>query len=120
MDSPRLIKGREDKKIISNVVPYGGWGISVVWKISSSDSRELKRGRTTLVIIFILFLPLSVLVKSLLTSPGSCDQYPLIPIFPIHKFSECVTGIISLVMGDGVIRDSIPLDILPFSIHKLP
>ena len=66
--------------------------------------------RTTLVIIFILLFPLSVLVNSLLTSPGSFDQDPLIPIFLIHDFSDCVTGIISLVMGDDVIRDSIILD----------
>ena len=77
-------------------------------------------GRNTLVIIFILFFPLSILVNSLLTSPGSCDQDPLIPVFPIHDFSECVTGIFSLVAGDYVIPDSSPLDILSYIIHDIP
>ena len=60
--------------------------------------------------LFILFLILSILENPLLTSPGSCDQYLLIPVYPIHNFREFVTGIFSLVTGDAVIRDSILLD----------
>ena len=44
--------------------------------------------RTTLVIIFVLFFPLSTLVNSLLTCPGSCGQEPLIPVFLICDFSK--------------------------------
>ena len=40
MDSPILIKGKEDKNIISNVVLHGGWGIAVSWTISICDSIE--------------------------------------------------------------------------------
>ena len=71
-----------------------------------------KPGRNTLVVIFILFFPLSILLNSLLTSPGYCDQYPLIHVFPIHDFSEYVTGIFGLFTGDYVIRDSSLLEIL--------
>ena len=77
-------------------------------------------GRTTLVIIFILFFPLSILVNSLITSPGSCDQDALIPVFPIHDFSECVTGIFSLVTGDDVIGDSSLLDRKSLPKERLP
>ena len=77
-------------------------------------------GRTTLVIISILFFSLSILVKSLLNSTGYCDQDPLIPVFDIHNFSECITGILSLVTGDDIIRGSILLDIFSSSIHMLP
>ena len=45
MDSPRLIKGKEDKKITSNVILYGGWEITVNWTISSCDSRERQNKR---------------------------------------------------------------------------
>ena len=67
-------------------------------------------GRTTLNIIFVLLLSLSILANSLLTSPGYCDQDPLIPVFPIHDFSECVNVIFSLVTGDDIIRESNLLD----------
>ena len=60
--------------------------------------------------LFILFLILSILENPLLTSPGSCDQYLLIPVYPIHNFSKCVTGIFSIVTGDDVIRDSCIID----------
>ena len=40
MDPPILIKRKEDKKIISNVVLHDGWGIDVIWTISRRDSRE--------------------------------------------------------------------------------
>ena len=66
--------------------------------------------RTTLVIIFILLFSLSILVNSLLTSPGYCDLDLLIPVFTIKEFSKCVTGIIILVTGDDVIRDSSLID----------
>ena len=66
--------------------------------------------RTTLVIICILFFPLSILLSSLITSPGSCDKDLLIPIFPIHNFSEYVTGILILVTGDDNICDSSIID----------
>ena len=67
-------------------------------------------GSTTLVIIFVIFFPSSILVNSLLTSPGYCDQDPLIPVFLIHNFRNCVTGIFSIVTGDDFIRDSRLLD----------
>ena len=66
--------------------------------------------RTTLLIIFYPLFLLSILVNPLLTSPGSCTQYLLIPVYPIHNFREFVTGIFSLVTGDAVIRDSSLLD----------
>ena len=40
MDSPKLIKGKEGKKIISNVVMYGEWGIAEIWTRSRCDSGE--------------------------------------------------------------------------------
>ena len=40
MDSPRLIKGKEDKKIIGNVVLHGRWGVAVSWTRFSYDSIE--------------------------------------------------------------------------------
>ena len=77
-------------------------------------------GRTILVITFILFFPLSILVNSSFTSPCYCDQDTLIPIFNIHDFSVCVTGIFSLVTGDDVICDPCILGILTSNIHNLP
>ena len=76
--------------------------------------------RTTLLIIFYPLLLLSILVNPLLTSPGSCTQDLLIPVYPIHDFSKCVTGIFSLDAGNDVIHDSCLLDILLSSIHELP
>ena len=67
-------------------------------------------GRTTLVIIFIHFFPFSILLISSLTNPVSCDQDPIILVFPIHDFSKCVTGIFSLVMDEDIIYDSSILD----------
>ena len=67
-------------------------------------------GRNTLVMIFILFFTLSILVKSLLNSLEYCDQDPLIPVFPIHNSSKCVTGIFSIVASDEIIRESSLLD----------
>ena len=50
------------------------------------------------------------MINSLLASPGSCDQDQLVLIFYIHEFSKCVTGILSLVMGDDVTHDSSIID----------
>ena len=63
-------------------------------------------GRTALVIIHLHFILFSILVISSLTNPGPRDQDPIILIFSIHEFRECVTGIFSLVMDYDIIRDS--------------
>ena len=76
--------------------------------------------RTTLVITRIHFILFSILVISSLTNPGYRDQDPIILIFLIHDFCECVTGILSLVTTDYIIHDSSILDILSPSIHELP
>ena len=116
------------------MITWWAWTISIilVFHVSNFGSLEslldlfhhtanpLPQVRTTLVIIFILFFNFSILVKLSLNSHGYCDQDPLIPVFPIHKFSECMTGILSLVMGDDIIHDSSLLDIIPFIIHELP
>ena len=68
-------------------------------------------GRTTLVIIFIRFFPFSILVILSLTSPGSCDQDPIILVFSIHYFSKCLALIFILVMVYYIIRDSGIIDI---------
>ena len=99
---------------LKTIITWWAWPnfIILVFRVSNFNSlesllgivqnTEIYRppGRTTLVIIFIFFFPLSILVNSLLTSPGSCDQDPLIPIFPIQDFRKYVTGIFSLVIGD--------------------
>ena len=59
---------------------------------------------------FYPLLILSILVNTLLTSPGSFTQDSQIPVCPIHNFSKWVTGIFSLVTGDDVIRDSYLID----------
>ena len=63
-------------------------------------------GRTTLVIIRLHFILFSILVISSLTNPGSRDQYPIVLMFYIHDFRECVTKIFSLVTSDDIISDS--------------
>ena len=68
---------------------------------------------------FILFFLLSILVNPLLVSPGYFPQDLLIPVYPIHHFRECVTGILILFTGDDVIRDSCIFDILHSSIHDI-
>ena len=68
--------------------------------------------------LFIPFFLLLILVNPLLISPVSCTQDLLIPIYPIHDFSDCVTGIFSLLTSDDVIRDSCLIDILPSIIHE--
>ena len=77
-------------------------------------------GRPKLVIIRPNFIIFSILVISLLTNPVSCDQYPIMLVFSIHNFCECVTGIFSLVTVEDITRDSGILDIITSSIHELP
>ena len=67
--------------------------------------------RTEVFMIFIQVFPLSTLVISSLTSPGSCDHDPTILVFLIHNFRKCGTGIFILVLGDYVIHGSGILDI---------
>ena len=59
-------------------------------------------------------------VHLLLTIPGSCDYDPVIPVLLSQGVIECVTGMISRVTIRDSIQDSIILDILPSSFHKLP
>ena len=61
--------------------------------------------RTTLVIISLHFNILSILVILLLSNHGYRDQCQIIPVFSIHKLSECVTVIFSLVTFDEIICD---------------
>ena len=56
----------------------------------------------------------------LLTNPGASDQYPIVHMFYVHDFRECMTGIFSLVTADGIIKDSGIIDITPYSNHNLP
>ena len=49
-------------------------------------------------------------MNPLLTSPGSCGQDSIIPIFPIQDFSKCVTEILSLVTVDDFISDLYLID----------
>ena len=66
--------------------------------------------RTKLLIIFIRFFPLSILVISSFTNPGSSDQGPTSLVFTIHNFSECVNGIFIFVTGDDIIHEYSILD----------
>ena len=67
-------------------------------------------GSTTLVIIFIHFFPFSIFVISSLSNHVSCNKYPIIIVFPIHDFSDFMSGIFSIVTGDDIIHDSSILD----------
>ena len=60
------------------------------------------------------------LVHILLTIPGSCNQVPFIPISLINNISTCVNEIFSQVTINDSIQDSVILDIIPYSFHKLP
>ena len=77
----------------------------------------LPLGRTKLSIIHIHII---ILFICLLTNPGYCDQDPFIPVFSIHEFSKCVTGIFSLVIFHDFICDSDIIDILPSSFQGFP
>ena len=94
--------------------------LSHCWIFSSTQKSPIHQTGLRQLLSFILLFPLSILVNILLTSPGSFAQDLLILVFPIHDFSECVTGIFSLVTGDDIMRDSCILDILLSSIHNIP
>ena len=60
------------------------------------------------------------LVHLLLAIAVSCNQCTFIPLFPIHNFGNCVTGILSQVAIHDSIQNSVILDIRPSSFHELP
>ena len=61
-----------------------------------------------------------ILFIHLFTKTGSCDQDPVIPGFPIHDFSECVNGILILVMIHESNHDSTNFNVIPSGFHELP
>ena len=67
-------------------------------------------GRTTLVIIRLLFILFSILVISLLTNHEARDQDPIVFMFSVHEFCEYVIEIFSIFTSDNIICDSVILD----------
>ena len=76
-------------------------------------------GRITFVIIRLHFILFSIGLISLLTNLGYHYQDPIILVFSIHNFRECMAGIFSIVMADDIICDSGILDIVPPSMHEI-
>ena len=63
-------------------------------------------GDTLLAIICLQLIIFSILVISLLSNPGSREQYTIVLVFSIHNFRECATEIFSPVTVDYINRDS--------------
>ena len=79
--------------------------LSHSWILSSSQQSPIQHAGLYYLISFYPIFLLSILLNTLLISSRSCTQELIIPVYPIHDFIKCVTGIFSLVMGDDVIRD---------------
>ena len=74
----------------------------------------LPLGRTTL---FFIRIQIIILFIFLLTNSGSCDKDPICPVLSIHDFSDCVTGIFSIVTLHDFIRH---FDIFDNSTNQIP
>ena len=84
--------------------------LSRIWRLSSSQQYPIHHAGLHYLLSFYPLFLLSILVNPLLTSPVYFTQNLLIAFFPVHDFSKCVTGILSLVTGDDLICDSCLLD----------
>ena len=58
-----------------------------IWILSSSQQSSIHHAGLHYLLSFYSLFLLSILLNPLLTSPGSCTQDLLIPVYPIHDFS---------------------------------